>query len=280
MHRNTTHTHSKDVNNKCTSKCVCSTESFNTDTFGCTWYSVYFSIFTGCLLSKDHCVQSHASPVVLVLAVRKDWRLLWGWVRAGLCPLTPVLVLTFISRFSMCRLGVEASGLCLLLTKCVFLLASLCFMSHFQLSRKQFAAKYEAAGMKLSTSDCGPPPEKHGAPSPGQGWDPAPSGGVQLGVCLVNDGKMELEMVRWISAALAAMQTLLQPVTVKKQLSRNALDLPTDLRPAFTHAQGLWAVTDSMEAQTRGAYIRTPLHHTESGRVARASCLDAPRVPP
>lgn len=124
------------------------------------------------------------------------------------------------NRFSVPRLAVEGVWWpqdCLLFAKCVFLLASLGFIGHFQLSRKQFAAGYEGAGMRLSTSDHGPQPEKDGGAPSRSGMGSCASGGVEGSSC-VSDGQMELEMVRWIRAALALMQTVLQPVRVVELL--------------------------------------------------------------
>lgn len=84
-----------------------------------------------------------------------------------------------------------------------------------------FAAKYEAAGMRVNTSkseamvlcrkavDC----------SLELGSELPPK---VIVILFTSEGKMEHEIDRWIGAASAVMQALYKTVMVKKELSRKA----------------------------------------------------------
>ena len=76
-----------------------------------------------------------------------------------------------------------------------------------------------------------------------------------LGVLFTSEGKMELEVDRWIGAASALMQALYWTVVVKRELSQKAkLSIYQSFYiPTFTYGHNLWGVTKRMRSWIQAA---------------------------
>ena len=128
-----------------------------------------------------------------------------------------------------------------------------------QLSLDRFAAEYEAAGMRISTSksesmvlnrkrvEC--------TLRDGDEILPQVEEFKYLGVLFTSEGRMEWEIDRRIGAASAVMRTLHGSVVVKRELSRKAkLSIYQSIYvPALTYGHELWVMTERTRSRVQAA---------------------------
>ena len=187
-------------------------------------------------------------------------------VRVGLrqgCPLSPILFITFMDRISRRSQGVEGVRFgdlrirSLLFADDVVLLAS--SGRDLQLSLDRFAAKCEAAGMKISTSKSETMVlSRKMVACPLRIGDevlPQVEEFKYLGVLFTSEGRMEREIDRRIGAASAVMRTLHRSVVVKRELSRKAkLSIYQSIFvPTLTYGHELWVVTERTRSRVQAA---------------------------
>jgi len=146
-------------------------------------------------------------------------------VRVGLrqgCPLSPILFIIFMNRISRRSQGVEGVRfgnlriVSLLFAVDVVLLALL--GRDLQLSLERFAAEFEAAGMRISTS------KSETMVLSRKRVECSLLSQVEefkyLGVLFTSEGRMEREIDGRIAAASAVLRALHRPVVAKKELSQ------------------------------------------------------------
>ncbi|KAK0148964.1 Craniofacial development protein 2 [Merluccius polli] len=116
-----------------------------------------------------------------------------------------------------------------------------------QLSLGRFAAKCEAAGMRISTSKS--------TLRVGDEILPQVEEFKYLGVLFTSGGRMEREIDRRIGAASAVMRTLHRSVVVKRELSRKAkLSIYQSIYvPALTYGHELWVMTERTRSRVQAA---------------------------
>jgi len=138
-----------------------------------------------------------------------------------------------------------------LFTDDVVLLASL---GHdLQLSLARFAAKFEAAGMRISKSKSETMVlSRKRVACPlwgGNGILPQVEDFKYLGVLVMSEGRMEREIDRRIGEASAVMRALHRPLVVKKELSQKAkLSIYRSIYvPALTYDHKLWVMTEKRD---------------------------------
>ncbi|XP_047467164.1 uncharacterized protein LOC125023726 [Mugil cephalus] len=143
----------------------------------------------------------------------------------------------------------------LLFTDDVVLLASSnCYL---QLLLGWFAAEYEAAGMKISTSKAMVLSRKRVDCSLRVGEEVLPR--VEefkyLRIFFTSEGRMEQEIDRRIGAASAVLRVLNQSVVVKRELSRKAkLSIYRAIYvPTLTYGHQLWVMTERTRSQIQAA---------------------------
>lgn len=187
-------------------------------------------------------------------------------VRVGLrqgCPLSPILFITFMDRISRRSLGVEGVRFgdlrikSLLFADDVVLLAS--SGRDLQLSLDRFAAKCEAAGMKISTSKSETMVlSRKRVACPLRIGDevlPQVEEFKYVGVLFTSEGRKEREIDRRIGAASAVMRALHRSVVVKRELSRKAkLSIYQSIFvPTLTYGHELWVVTERTRSRVQAA---------------------------
>ncbi|KAK3512527.1 hypothetical protein QTP70_015639 [Hemibagrus guttatus] len=179
------------------------------------------------------------------------------------CPLSPVLFIVFMDRISRRSQGLEGVRFgdhrisSLIFADDVVLLAPSSL--DLQHALGCFAAECEAAGMRVSTSksEAMVLNRKKVACTLQVGGEVLPQ--VEefkyLGVLFKSEGRMDLEIDRWIGAAAAVMRSMYRSVVVKKELSQKAkLSIYQSIYvPTLTYGHELWVMTKRVRSQIQAA---------------------------
>ncbi|KAK3536250.1 hypothetical protein QTP86_000153 [Hemibagrus guttatus] len=179
------------------------------------------------------------------------------------CPLSPVLFIVFMDRISRRSQGLEGVRFgdhrisSLIFADDVVLLAPSSLDLQYALGR--FAAECEAAGMRVSTSksEAMVLNRKKVACTLQVGGEVLPQ--VEefkyLGVLFKSEGRMDLEIDRWIGAVAAVMRSMYRSVVVKKELSQKAkLSIYQSIYvPTLTYGHELWVMTKRVRSQIQAA---------------------------
>ncbi|KAK3551449.1 hypothetical protein QTP70_017426, partial [Hemibagrus guttatus] len=246
---------------------------------GILWEVLWEYGVRGSLLRAVRSLYNRSRSLVRIASCKSDLFPVHVGLRQG-CPLSPVLFIVFMDRISRRSQGLEGVRFgdhrisSLIFADDDVLLASSGLELQHALGR--FAAKCEAAGMRVSTSKSKAMvlDRKKVACTLQVGGEVLPQ--VEefkyLGVLFTSEGRMDREIDRRIGAAAAVMRSMYRSVVVKKELSRKAkLSIYQSIYvPTLTYGHELWVMTERVRSRIQAAemsFLRRVAGHSLRDRV-------------
>ncbi|KAK3551381.1 hypothetical protein QTP70_016644 [Hemibagrus guttatus] len=256
--------------------CFVDLKAFDRVPRGILWEVLWEYGVRGPLLRAVRSLYNRSRSLVRIASCKSDLFPVHVGLRQG-CPLSPVLFIVFMDRISRRSQGLEGVRFgdhrisSLIFADDVVLLASSGLDLQHALGR--FAAKCEAAGMRVSTSksEAMVLDRKKVACTLQVGGEVLPQ--VEefkyLGVLFTSEGRMDREIDRRIGAAAAVMRSMYRSVVVKKELSRKAkLSIYQSIyAPTLTYGHELWVMTERVRSPIQAAEMS--FLHRVAGRSLR-----------
>ncbi|KAK3559562.1 hypothetical protein QTP86_013728, partial [Hemibagrus guttatus] len=236
------------------------------------WWSLFLRRGTGGAVRS---LYNRSRSLVRIASCKSDLFPVHVGRRQG-CPLSPVLFIVFMDRISRRSQGLEGVRFgdhrisSLIFADDVVLLASSSLDLQHALGR--FAAEYEAAGMRVSTSklEAMVLDRKKVVCTLQVGGEALPQ--VEefkyLEVLFTSEGRMDREIDRQIGAA-AVMRSMYRSVVMKKELSRKVkLSIYQSIYvPTLTYGHDLWVMTERVRSRIQAA--KMSFLHRVAGRSLR-----------
>ncbi|KAK3529276.1 hypothetical protein QTP70_024824 [Hemibagrus guttatus] len=243
---------------------------------GILWEVLWEYGVCGPLLRAVRSLYNRSRSLVRIASCKSDLFPVHVGRRQG-CPLSPVLFIVFMDRISRRSQGLEGVRFgdhrisSLIFADDVVLLASSSLDLQHALGR--FAAEYEAAGMRVSTSklEAMVLDRKKVVCTLQVGGEALPQ--VEefkyLKVLFTSEGRMDREIDRQIGAAAAVMRSMYRSVVMKKELSRKVkLSIYQSIYvPTLTYGHDLWVMTERVRSRIQAA--KMSFLHRVAGRSLR-----------
>ncbi|KAK3558133.1 hypothetical protein QTP86_009867 [Hemibagrus guttatus] len=255
-------------------------KAFDRVPHGILWEVLWEYGVRGPLVRAVWSLYNRSRSLVRIASCKSDLFPVHVGLRQG-CPLSPFLFIVFMDRISRHSQGLEGVRFgdhrisLLIFADDVLLAPSSLDLQH---ALGHFAAKCEAAGMRVSTSksEAMVLDRKKVACTLQVGGEvhPQMEEFKYLGVLFTSEGRMDCEIDRRTGAAAAVMRSMYRSVVVKKELSQKAkLSIYQSIYvPTLTYGHELWVAEMS--------FLRRVVRHSLRDRVRSSVTWEELRVEP